>query len=51
MAVLAAGIALVRSLFPRPRAGEAPALMVLAALLAMLGVAVLFAGQAMRGAA
>jgi formate hydrogenlyase subunit 4 len=50
MVALAAAVALVRSLMPVPRAREVPALMAVAALLAVLGVAVLFAGQAMRGA-
>jgi formate hydrogenlyase subunit 4 len=51
LALLAAGIALLRTLVPAPRAGQVPALMALAALLAALGVGVLFAGQALRGAA
>ena len=51
MALLAAGIALLRTLLPTPRAGHMPGLMALAALLAALGVGVLFAGQALRGAA
>lgn len=50
MVVLAALVALVRSLVPMPRAREMPALMAVASLLAVLGVAVLFAGQAMRAA-
>jgi len=51
MVLLAAGIALLRTLVPAPRAGQMPALMALAALLVALGVGVLFAGQALRGAA
>ncbi len=51
MVLLAAAVALLRTLVPAPRAGQVPALMALAALLAALGVGVLFAGQALRGAA
>lgn len=48
MVLLAAGLAAARSLALWPRAREVPGVLALAALLAVLGVAMLFAGQRWR---